>query len=171
MMLNEEVDQAFIALNHGMSTAPILALPNYIEDLTVETNTSLTGIRYYARGSRMRHASMDFIEGFPKSRYKKVVIVVLDKRTIFAHFMALYHPYTSSTVATKFSKHTILPTTGEDGQFLVKPLQILQRQLVRTSNLAGIQVLVLWSNLSPEEANWEDYADLKAKFPDFNIHP
>lgn len=66
---------------------------------------------------------------------------------------------------------TILPTTGEDGQFLVKPLQILQRQLVRTSNLAGIQVLVLWSNLSPEEANWEDYADLKAKFPDFNIHP
>lgn len=48
---------------------------------------------------------MDFIEGFPKSRYKKVVIVVLDKRTIFAHFMALYHPYTSSTVATKFSKH------------------------------------------------------------------
>jgi len=66
---------------------------------------------------------------------------------------------------------TTLPTTGEDGQFLVKPLQILQRQMVRTGSVAGVKVLVQWSNLPPEEATWEDYADLKAKFPDFDTHP
>ncbi|XP_033513828.1 uncharacterized protein [Nicotiana tomentosiformis] len=66
---------------------------------------------------------------------------------------------------------TVLPSTSEDGQFLVKPVAILQRQMVKKNNAAVVKVLVQWSNLSPEHATWENYHFIKAKFPDFDPHP
>lgn len=47
-----------------------------------------------------------------------------------------------------------LPSTGSDGQFLVQPVAILQRQTVKNNNTVVIQVLVQWSNLPPEDATW-----------------
>ena len=41
---NEEADQAFIALKHDMSTALVLALPDYTKEFNVEADASLTGI-------------------------------------------------------------------------------------------------------------------------------
>ncbi|XP_070005661.1 uncharacterized protein [Nicotiana sylvestris] len=60
------------------------------------------------------------------------------------------------------------PQTGDDGQFLVALVAILQRQMVKKENAVAVKVLVQWSNLAPEDATWEDYADLKAKFPHFD---
>ena len=57
----------------------------------------------------MKACKHDFIEGLPKSRGKKVILVKVDRRTKFAHFMALFHPYTTNTVATKFFKHVYTP--------------------------------------------------------------
>lgn len=45
---------------------------------------------------------MDFIEGLPKSEGKKVIMVVVDRLTKFAHFLALSHPYTTRNVAQLF---------------------------------------------------------------------
>uniref|UniRef100_A0A3Q7IW17 Chromo domain-containing protein n=1 Tax=Solanum lycopersicum TaxID=4081 RepID=A0A3Q7IW17_SOLLC len=50
-----------------------------------------------------------------------------------------------------------LPYTNDDGQFLVKPVAILQRQMVKRNYVAAVRVLVQWSNLPPEDATWEDY--------------
>ena len=47
--------------------------------------------------------------------------------------------------------------TNDDGQFLVKPVATLQRQMVKRNNVAAVRVLVQWSNLPPEDATWEDY--------------
>jgi hypothetical protein len=46
--------------------------------------------------------SMDFITGLPKSGNKSVIMVVVDHLSKYAHFCALHHPFTTSTVAQIF---------------------------------------------------------------------
>ena len=46
--------------------------------------------------------SMDFITGLPKSWNKSVIMVVVDQLSKYAHFCALHHPFTTSTVAQIF---------------------------------------------------------------------
>jgi hypothetical protein len=49
-----------------------------------------------------QHITMDFVEGLPKSQGKEVILVVVDRMTKLAHFIALSHPYTSHSVAEAF---------------------------------------------------------------------
>jgi hypothetical protein len=46
--------------------------------------------------------SMEFITGLPKSGNKSVIMVVVDCLSKYAHFCALHHPFTTSTVAQIF---------------------------------------------------------------------
>ena len=47
-------------------------------------------------------ATMDFIDGLPQSRQFDCILVVVDKLTKYAHFVAIRHPYTASSVAETF---------------------------------------------------------------------
>jgi len=46
-----------------------------------------------------RDISLDFVEGLPKVDGYSVILVVVDRFTKYAHFMALKHPYTALSVA------------------------------------------------------------------------
>jgi hypothetical protein len=45
---------------------------------------------------------MDFIEGLPKVHDKSVILIVVDRFSMYAHFIALSHPYTTTSVARAF---------------------------------------------------------------------
>jgi hypothetical protein len=49
-----------------------------------------------------RDISMNFITDLPKSGNKSVIMVVVDHLSNYAHFCALQHPFTASTVAQLF---------------------------------------------------------------------
>jgi hypothetical protein len=46
--------------------------------------------------------SMDFIEGLPKVNGKSVILTVVDRFSMYAHFIVLSHPYTAASVACAF---------------------------------------------------------------------
>ncbi|KAL6331615.1 hypothetical protein AAG906_011555 [Vitis piasezkii] len=46
--------------------------------------------------------TMDFIDGLPRSDGKTSIMVVVDRLSKSAHFIAIAHPYTAKTIANKF---------------------------------------------------------------------
>lgn len=72
--------------------------------------------------------SMDFIEALPNSNGKEVILVIVDRLTKYAHFIALCHPYSVETIV-----HTILDTAV---RLHGPPKEIISdRDRIFTSNL------------------------------------
>ncbi|WMV54372.1 hypothetical protein MTR67_047757, partial [Solanum verrucosum] len=91
---NEEADQAFIALKHAMSNAPVLALPDYTKEFIVETDASLTGIgavlmqgsrpiAYFSKVLAPRHRG--------KSIYEKEYTALLNAVDKWRHYLQYKH--------------------------------------------------------------------------------
>ncbi|KAF0921879.1 hypothetical protein E2562_020339 [Oryza meyeriana var. granulata] len=50
---------------------------------------------------------MDFVERFPKVGGKSMVLTVVDRFSKYAHFIAIEHPYTATSVARVFFDHIV----------------------------------------------------------------
>ncbi|KAK0600514.1 hypothetical protein LWI29_015726 [Acer saccharum] len=69
------------------------------------------------------------------------------------------------SIGTTVRPSSTLPPTGPNGQMLVYPVSIVSRKIVKRNNQAVAQVLVQWSNTTPEDATWEDAAWIRLQFP------
>ncbi|KAH0781752.1 hypothetical protein KY290_001350 [Solanum tuberosum] len=74
-------------------------------------------------------------------------------------------------VGSRVVVQSTLPITNGEGQFLVKPVAILQRQLVQMENSTVVKLLIQWFSLPPEDVNGEDFDFIKVKFPAFIPNP
>jgi hypothetical protein len=52
-------------------------------------------------------AAMDFIEGLPRVNGKSVVLTVVDRFSMYVHFLTLGHPYTATTIARCFFNNIV----------------------------------------------------------------
>ena len=50
---------------------------------------------------------MDFIEGMPKSKGYNAILVVVDRLTKYAHFVALKHPFTVVNIAKNLIQEVV----------------------------------------------------------------
>jgi hypothetical protein len=46
--------------------------------------------------------AMDFVEGLPRVHSKSVILTMVDRFSMYGHFIALSHPYTAASVARAF---------------------------------------------------------------------
>lgn len=103
---------------------------------------------------------------------------VLEKVGVVAYRLALpqgskIHPtfhfsLLKKKVESKYTVTLALPRLGSEGQFLVQPVAVLQRRMVKKDNKAVAQWLNQWSNTIPEDASWEDTATIQEQYPGFD---
>ena len=62
-----------------------------------------------------------------------------------------------------------MPDIDELGLLPAEPVTILSRKLGKKGNKAVVYLLIQWANKPKEEATWELYSDIEAKFPNFNL--
>ena len=60
-----------------------------------------------------------------------------------------------------------LPLISDTGAVRTEPGLVLQVRQIPRNNMAVVQWLIQWENLSPEEASWEDATFIKKIFPVF----
>jgi len=63
----------------------------------------------------------------------------------------------------------VVPDIDDLGLLAAEPIAILARRLGKKGNRAVVYLLIQWSNRPKEEATWELYSDIEAKFPQFNL--
>lgn len=71
-------------------------------------------------------------------------------------------------VGSKYTVTSALPKLRVEGRFLVHPVKILDRKMVKKNNVAATQWLIQWSHAIPEDASWEDAASIMEQYPQFN---
>lgn len=68
-------------------------------------------------------------------------------------------------VGSKDRVSTTIPPMDLDGKFLLVPVKILDKRVVKRNNTAMGQWLIQWAHLPVEEATWEWAMEIMAKYP------
>lgn len=71
-------------------------------------------------------------------------------------------------VGFTYTVTSTLPRLESKGQFLVYPVAIVQRMMVKKKNKAVAQWLIQWFNTIPDDVSWEDATVIHEQYPEFN---
>ena len=67
------------------------------------------------------------------------------------------------------SEPIAVPDMDELGMLAAESVVVLARRLGKKGNRVVVYVLIQWSNKPKEEATWECYFEIEAKFPNFSL--
>ena len=62
-----------------------------------------------------------------------------------------------------------VPDMDEAGLLAAEPVAVLARRLGKKGNKAVVYLLIQWSNKPKEEATWELYSEIAAKYPNSKL--
>ncbi|KAK7286582.1 hypothetical protein RJT34_21675 [Clitoria ternatea] len=62
-----------------------------------------------------------------------------------------------------------IPAELQVSQEHYQPIHVLDRRVITQNGTAVPQTLIQWQGQQPEEATWEDSANIQIQFPDFNL--
>lgn len=150
----------------------------HFADMNRTERTLLVGDMVYLKLQPYRQAAFG-IRGSLKLRSKYYgPFKVLEKVGQVAYRLqlpddALIHPvFHVSQLKKHLGKHAVplpnLPSVGPNGQIKTEPVAVLQRRMIPRKGVAVTQWLILWQNLSPADATWEDTSVIQGMFPNFN---
>lgn len=80
-------------------------------------------------------------------------------------FMFLFKKQVGESTVTSAE----LPPITDDGEFVLKPIAVLETRWVRKGSTFVEELLVQWEHLSKEDATWENAQELRDKFLSFNL--
>ncbi|CAH9088564.1 unnamed protein product [Cuscuta europaea] len=69
----------------------------------------------------------------------------------------------------KYHANTTVPEVDQNGYPRVYPQAVLGTRMVQARKNVEKEVLIQWSNLSPEEATWERANVMKVQYPEFKL--
>nr|GEV70796.1 retrotransposon-related protein [Tanacetum cinerariifolium] len=99
---SRSAQKAFDELKNAMVNTPVLALPKFQEEFTVETNASNEGIGAVLLQKGHPIAYLSFIEVLPSSYGKILILAVVDRLSKYRHFLPMSHPFKAVQVAQLF---------------------------------------------------------------------
>lgn len=146
----------------------------HFADMNRTERTLLVGDMVYLKLQPYRQAAFG-IRGSLKLRSKYYgPFKVLEKVGQVAYRLqlpddALIHPvFHVSQLKKHLGKHAVplpnLPSVGPNGQIKTEPVAVLQRRMIPKKGVAVTQWLILWQNLSPADATWEDTSVIQGMF-------
>lgn len=68
-------------------------------------------------------------------------------------------------VGSKDKVSATVPPMDAEGQFMLVPVKILQKRMIKRNNAAVGQWLIQWAHLPVEEATWELAEEIMKKYP------
>lgn len=68
-------------------------------------------------------------------------------------------------IGSKGNVSESIPPMDPEGQFMLVPLKVLKKRVVKRKNAGAGQWLIQWAHLPVEEATWEFAEKIMARFP------
>lgn len=68
-------------------------------------------------------------------------------------------------IGSKDRVSSTIPPMDPEGQFLLVPIKVLDRRMVKRNNVAAGQWLIQWAHLPIEKATWEMADEIMVKYP------
>ncbi|CAL0329826.1 unnamed protein product [Lupinus luteus] len=160
---NDQAQMAIELLKEKITTAPILALPDFDQQFVIESDASGVGV-----GAILMQDKRP-IAYFSKALSVRNLTKLACEKELMALALAIQHwrPY---FLVGNYKVEESLPQGLEGEQVTItEPAKVLASRKVNKRGEEIQQYLIQWKESSAEDATWEDEYTIRSQFPIFSL--